>query len=58
MKAPDVHTLNVKVGRTFAIGNARNLDLSANVFNLYNWRRLYGVPRTGPNRIYKSLRAI
>jgi hypothetical protein len=52
VKAPDVHTFNVKVGRTFAIGNARNLELSANIFNLLNGGDYTEYARTGPNRIY------
>jgi hypothetical protein len=52
VKAPDVHTLNVKVGRTFEMGNARNLELSANVFNLLNGGDYTEYARTGPNRIY------
>jgi hypothetical protein len=52
VKAPDVHTVNVKVGRTFALPGARSLELSANVFNLLNAGDYTEYARTGPNRIY------
>ena len=52
VKAPDVHTLNMKVGRTFGIGGGRNLDVSANIFNVRNGGNYTEYARTGPNRIY------
>jgi hypothetical protein len=52
VKAPDVHTLNAKVGRTFGIGGGRNLDVSANIFNVLNGGDYTEYARTGPNRIY------
>ena len=36
VKAPDVHTINVKVGKMFVLGPRASLELSANVFNLLN----------------------
>ncbi len=51
-KAPDVHTLNLKVGRVFALMPSRTLELSANVFNVLNGGDYTEYARTGPNRIY------
>ena len=52
VKAPDVHTVNVKVGRVFALMTGRSLELAANVFNLLNGGDYTEYARTGPNRIY------
>ncbi|MBI4887083.1 MAG: TonB-dependent receptor [Acidobacteria bacterium] len=52
VKAPDVHTVNVKIGRTFSTGAGRNLEVAANVFNLLNGGDYTEYARTGPNRIY------
>ena len=52
VKAPDVHTLNLKAGRVFSLMSARSLELSANVFNVLNGGDYTEYARTGPNRIY------
>ncbi len=52
VKAPDVHTLNVKIGRRFGIGQGRNIEVSADIFNLMNGGDYTEYARTGPNRIY------
>ena len=52
VKAPDVHTLNLKVGRRFTLGRNRTFQLSADVYNLLNGGDYTEYARTGPNRIY------
>jgi hypothetical protein len=52
VKAPDVHALNVKIGRRFGIGQGRNIEISADIFNLLNGGDYTEYARTGPNRIY------
>ena len=52
VKAPDVHTVNIKVGRTFSVAAGRNLEVAANVYNLLNGGDYTEYARTGPNRIY------
>lgn len=52
IKAPDVHTVNVKVGRVFRLPTSRNVELSANVFNLFNAGDYTEYARTGPNCFY------
>jgi len=52
VKAPDVHTVNFKVGRVFTLPGGRNVEASANVFNLLNGGNYTEYARTGPNRIY------
>ena len=52
VKAPDVHTLNLKVGRLFRVSAARSVELSADVFNVLNGGNYTEYARTGPNRIY------
>ena len=51
-KAPDVHALNAKIGRRFGLGANRNLELSANIFNVLNGGDYTEYARTGPNRLY------
>jgi hypothetical protein len=51
-KAPDVHTLNLKVGRVFRVSAARSVELSADVFNVLNGGNYTEYARTGPNRLY------
>ncbi|MGH9253340.1 MAG: TonB-dependent receptor domain-containing protein [Vicinamibacterales bacterium] len=52
VKAPDVHTLNIRIGRTFDAPGGRSIDLSAGVFNLLNGGDYTEYARTGANRIY------
>jgi hypothetical protein len=52
VKAPDVHTLNVKVGKRVAAGSNRHVELSANIFNILNGGDYTEYARTGANRIY------
>jgi hypothetical protein len=52
VKAPDVHTLNLKLGRRFTAGLGRSIELSADVFNILNGGNYTEYARTGPNRIY------
>jgi len=51
-KAPDVHTLNLKIGRTFGAGVGREVELAANIFNVLNGGDYTEYARTGANRIY------
>jgi hypothetical protein len=52
VKAPDVHTVNLKIGRRFGIGPGRTAEVSGGVFNVLNGSRYTEYSRTGPNRIY------
>jgi len=52
VKAPDVHTLNLKIGRTFGAAVGREVELAANVFNVLNGGDYTEYARTGANRIY------
>lgn len=52
VKAPDVHTLNAKIGKRLSVGSGRNLEFSANIFNVLNGGDYTEYARTGPNRIY------
>ena len=52
VKAPDVHTVNLKLGRRFGLGSSRSLELSADVYNILNGGDYTEYARTGPNRIY------
>jgi hypothetical protein len=51
-KAPDVHTLNLRIGRVFALMPGRSVEVSADVFNVLNGGNYTEYARTGPNRIY------
>jgi hypothetical protein len=52
VKAPDVYTLNLKVGRTFGTGTGREVEVAANIFNALNGGDYTEYARTGANRIY------
>lgn len=54
VKAPDVHTLNLKIGRTFGDGMGRNIEVAANIFNVLNGGDYTEYARTGANRIYNQ----
>jgi hypothetical protein len=54
VKAPDVHTLNLKVGRTFSAGAGRSVEVAANIFNVLNGGDYTEYARTGANRIYNQ----
>jgi hypothetical protein len=51
-RAPDVHIVGVKLGKRIPLGRARNVELSADVFNLLNAGRFTEFSRQGANRIY------
>jgi hypothetical protein len=51
-KAPDVHTLNLKIGRRFGIGAGRTLEFDADIYNVLNGGDYTEYARTGPNRLY------
>jgi hypothetical protein len=51
-RAPDVHIVGVKVGRRIGLSAARNVELSAEVFNLLNGGNYTEFSRQGANRIY------
>jgi hypothetical protein len=42
LKADDVHLVNLRLQRTFDLGNARRLEISADVFNLFNSDAAFG----------------
>lgn len=52
VKAPDVHALNLKIGRRFGLGTGRSIEIDADIFNLLNGGDYTEYARTGPNRIY------
>lgn len=52
MKAPDVYTPNVKVGRDVRRRGGRNVEVAANVFDLFGGGDYTVDARTGTNRIY------
>jgi len=47
-----VHTLNLKIGRTFSAGVGRDVELAAGFFNVLNGGDYTEYARTGANRIY------
>jgi hypothetical protein len=51
-RAPDVHTVGIKVGRRIAFGAGRNVELGFEVFNLLNAGHFTEYSRQGANRIY------
>jgi hypothetical protein len=51
-KAPDVHAVNLKIGRRFNIGHGQNIELSGDIFNVFNGGDYTEYARTGPNRLY------
>ncbi len=60
IKAPDIHALGLKVGKTVELGGTRELELSANIFNLFNlsdhWQYNYSGANQSWNSNYLQLR--
>ena len=51
-RAPDVQIVGVKVGKRIGLGGGRNVELSAEVFNLLNAGHYTEYSRQGANRFY------
>ena len=51
-RAADVHIVGIKLGKRIDIGGGRNVELSAEVFNLLNGGRFTEFSRQGANRFY------
>ena len=51
-RAPDVHIVGVKLGKRVNLGGGRNVEISAEVFNLLNEGHYTEFSRQGANRIY------
>ena len=51
-RAPDVHIVGVKIGKRIPLGRDRNVELSAEVFNLLNAGHYTEYSRQGANRFY------
>jgi hypothetical protein len=51
-RAPDVHIVGIKIGKRIGVGGGRNVELSAEVFNLLNAGRYTEFSRQGANRFY------
>ena len=52
VRAPDVHTIGVKLGKKVSLGGRRNLEASVDIYNLLNAGNYTEYSRTGPNRVY------
>ena len=53
-RAPDVHTVGIKVGKRVGIGGGRNVEISTEIFNLLNGGHYTEFSRQGANRIYNA----
>ncbi len=47
-----VHTVGLKLAKTFKLGGPRDIEVAANIFNLLNAARFTEWSRSGANRIY------
>jgi hypothetical protein len=52
VKHPDVHTVGIRAGKRIQLGGSRNVEVSAEVFNLLNAGNFTDYTRNGANRIY------
>lgn len=52
VRAPDVHTVGLKIGKRVSLGHGRNIEGSLDVYNLLNGGNYTEYSRTGPNRVY------
>jgi hypothetical protein len=53
-RAPDVHIVGLKVGKRIGLGGGRNVEVSAEVFNLLNAGHYTEYSRQGANRFYNQ----
>ena len=51
-RAPDVHTVGVKVGKRIPFAGDKNVEVAVEVFNLLNAGHFTEYSRQGANRIY------
>lgn len=52
VRAPDVHTIGLKLGKRVSLGHGRDLEGSLDIYNLLNAGDYTEYARTGPNRVY------
>lgn len=52
IKAPDVHTIGLKIGKRVSLGRGRDIEGSLDIYNLLNSGDYTEYARTGPNRAY------
>ncbi len=52
VRAPDVHTLGLKLGKRINLGHGRYIETSLDVYNALNAGNYTEYSRTGPNRVY------
>ena len=52
VRMEDVHTVGYKIGKIIPLGGGRNVEISGNIFNVFNADHYSEYARTGPNRVY------
>jgi hypothetical protein len=54
IKAPDIHVVGLKIGKTLEFGGTRELEVSANIFNLFNFSDHWQYNYSGANQSWNS----
>jgi hypothetical protein len=52
IQAPSIKALGLKIGKRFRLGGARELEVAANVFNLFNWGNHHQYTYAGTNLLF------
>ena len=52
VRAPDVKSLGLKIGKRFSLGGRRELELAGNIFNLFNGGNHYDYNYVFSNKVY------
>jgi hypothetical protein len=54
VRAPNINTLSIKIGKTFKLGGTREFELGANIFNIFNWSGNHQFTYSAANRTYSA----
>ena len=52
VQAPTIRSLGLKIGKRFRIGGRRELEVAANIFNLFNWGDHHQYSYNSANAVY------
>ena len=52
VQAPTIRSLGLKIGKRFRIGSRQELELAANIFNVFNWGDHHQYTYNSANAVY------
>ncbi|HSF19866.1 MAG TPA: TonB-dependent receptor [Vicinamibacteria bacterium] len=54
VRAPTIHTMSIKVGKIFSLGDTREFEIGGNIFNVFNAGNHHQFTYSGANRSFSA----